>query len=49
MSSQGGSLAHGESMGGGWDDRGSLKHPIDGKAVGGEVDDGGGSDQWLLR
>jgi hypothetical protein len=47
MSSLGGSLTNGESMGGGWEDRGLLEWPIDGEIVGGKVDDGGCSDQWL--
>jgi hypothetical protein len=46
-SSWGGSLTHSESMGGGWEDRGSLGQLVDGKAVGGEAADDGGSDQWL--
>jgi hypothetical protein len=33
----GGSLSHSESMGGGWEDRGSPGLLVDGKAVGGEV------------
>jgi hypothetical protein len=34
-------------MGGGWKDGGSLGQIVDGKAVGGEVADDDGSDQWL--
>jgi hypothetical protein len=41
------SLTHNKLMGGGLDDRGSLRWPVDGDAVDGEVDDDGGSDQLL--
>jgi hypothetical protein len=34
-------------MGGGWEDKGSPAWIVDGKAVGGEVADDSGSDQWL--
>jgi hypothetical protein len=46
-SSWGGSLSHSESMGGGWEDRGSPGWLVDGKVVGGELADDGGSNQWL--
>jgi hypothetical protein len=43
----GGRLSHSESMGGGSENRGSLALLVDGKAVGGEVVDDDGLDQWL--
>jgi hypothetical protein len=48
-SSWGGSLSHSESMGGGWENRGPPAWLVDGKAVGGEVVDDDGSDQWLPK
>jgi hypothetical protein len=44
MRSWGGSWAHGESSGGGWEDRGSPEQPSNDEAVGGEADDGDSSD-----
>jgi hypothetical protein len=42
-------LSHSESMGGGWENRGSPAWLVDGKPVGSEVVDDDGSDQWLSK
>jgi hypothetical protein len=36
-------------MGGGWENKASPMRLVDSKAVGGEVVDDDGSDQWLLE
>jgi hypothetical protein len=42
-------VSHSESMGGGWENRSLPAQLVNGKAVGGEVVDDDGSDQWLLE